>query len=215
MGVETWYFHDPAKAAIATPVEQDLASDQDRAESDKWTDLASQVATCEACALSQGRTQTVFGVGNKQADLLFVGEAPGFHEDRLGEPFVGKAGQLLTAMLAAIDLTREQVFIANILKCRPPNNRDPDPSEVAAFTSYLKAQIQLLQPKLIVALGRIAAHWLLETNAPLSRLRSQRHTYADSKVPLLVTYHPAYLLRNPRDKCKAWQDWQEIRIKID
>jgi len=171
-----------------------------------WPALEQQVQACTQCALHETRTNVVFGVGNKQADIMFIGEAPGADEDQQGEPFVGKAGQLLNAMLQSVGLKREQVYIANILKCRPPNNRDPKPEEAASCTPYLIQQIQLLQPKLIVALGRIAAQRLLQTDASLSKLRGQLHKLPQTSTPMLVTYHPAYLLRSPQEKRKAWQD---------
>ena len=166
--------------------------------------LKQQVAACQACTLHETRTQTVFGVGNPQADWLFIGEAPGADEDQQGEPFVGRAGQLLNAMLNALGLTREQVLIANVLKCRPPNNRDPRPEETAACESFLQQQIKLIQPKIIVALGRHAAHSLLKTDQALASLRGRVHSYENT--PLVITYHPAYLLRTPSDKGKAWAD---------
>ncbi|MCD6056108.1 MAG: polymerase [Gammaproteobacteria bacterium] len=207
MGIEVWTERKTTALQLSETAAVSTSSDC----GDQWSLLRSRVAGCQACGLAKGRTQTVFGVGNQKADILLVGEAPGFHEDRQGEPFVGRAGQLLTAMLAAIDLERKDVFIANILKCRPPNNRDPQPLEVATCTPYLLEQIQLIQPKLIVALGRIAAHFLLESTEPLTRLRGRKLEYKAAKRPLLVTYHPAYLLRNPRDKRKAWEDWQTIQ----
>ncbi len=173
-----------------------------------WSGLVQQVASCQLCELHASRTQAVFGVGNQQADWLIIGEAPGADEDRQGEPFVGRAGQLLNAMLKAIGLTREEVYIANILKCRPPNNRDPKPEEAACCSPYLQRQIELIQPKLILALGRIAAQRLLQTNTSLARLRGQIHTLETSQTPVIVTYHPAYLLRSPAEKRKAWQDLQ-------
>lgn len=173
-----------------------------------WNELAQQVANCQLCDLHATRKQAVFGVGNQQADWLIIGEAPGADEDRLGEPFVGRAGQLLNAMLKAIGLAREQVYIANILKCRPPNNRDPLPEEAACCSPYLQRQIELIQPRLILALGRIAAQRLLHTNASLARLRGQVHTLEATGTPVIVTYHPAYLLRSPAEKRKAWQDLQ-------
>jgi DNA polymerase len=172
----------------------------------EWDSLRQEALKCTKCHLCQTRTNVVFGVGNQQAELLIVGEAPGFNEDKKGEPFVGRAGQLLDAMLDAIELDRQQVYICNILKCRPPNNRDPAPDEVATCTPYLERQIQLVQPKLIVAVGRIAAHYLLGVKTPLGQLRGQRLQFGAQQIPLLVTYHPAYLLRNPKDKAKAWQD---------
>jgi DNA polymerase len=171
----------------------------------QWTELKQIVPACTACALHKTRTQTVLGVGDEQADWLLVGEAPGAEEDRLGEPFVGQAGRLLDNMLAAIDLKRgENVYIANVLKCRPPGNRNPEPDEVAKCRPHLQKQIELIRPKLIVAMGRFAAQTLLGTEATIASLRGRLHQYAG--VPLVVTYHPAYLLRNLPDKAKAWQD---------
>jgi uracil-DNA glycosylase len=170
-----------------------------------WIELKQAVPACTACGLHKGRTQTVFGVGDEDADWLLVGEAPGAEEDRLGEPFVGQAGRLLDNMLAAIDLRRgENVYIANVLKCRPPGNRNPEPEEVAKCTPHLLRQIELIRPKLIVAMGRFAAQTLLSTDATIASLRGRLHRYAG--VPLVVTYHPAYLLRNLPDKSKAWAD---------
>ncbi len=171
-----------------------------------WDALQARVLACTACDLHKTRTQAVFGVGNRNADWMVVGEAPGAEEDRRGEPFVGRAGQLLDSMLLAIGLDRKQVYIANVLKCRPPNNRDPRPEEVEQCEPYLQRQVALVQPRLILAVGRIAAQNLLKTNAPLSRLRGRRHSYGEANTPLVVTYHPAYLLRSPLEKRKAWQD---------
>jgi DNA polymerase len=173
-----------------------------------WTVLQQTVAACTACDLHRTRTQTVFGVGNRQAEWLIIGEAPGADEDRQGEPFVGRAGQLLNEMLKAIGLRREAVYIANILKCRPPNNRDPRPEEVVHCERYLQRQIELIQPKLILAVGRIAAQNLLKTDQPLTRLRGRLQHYGVSRIPVVITYHPAYLLRSPLEKRKAWQDLQ-------
>ena len=171
-----------------------------------WTALRETVAACTRCGLHRGRTQTVFGVGSETADWMIVGEAPGAEEDRRGEPFVGRAGKLLDEMLAAVNLDRDTVFIANILKCRPPNNRDPSASEAAACRDYLDRQIELIRPRLILAVGRIAAHHLLETDAPIGRLRGRIHRLPGRELPIVVTYHPAYLLRSPSQKGKAWQD---------
>jgi len=171
-----------------------------------WTDLQKTVASCVRCELHKTRTQTVFGVGNRQAAWMIIGEAPGAEEDRRGEPFVGRAGKLLDEMLRAVDLSRDTVFITNILKCRPPGNRDPSSSEAVACRSYLERQIELLAPRLILAVGRIAAQQLLGSDAPLGRLRGQLHKLTGAGIPLVVTYHPAYLLRSPKDKRKAWQD---------
>jgi DNA polymerase len=170
-----------------------------------WDRLADAVAHCTACKLHATRTQGVLGVGDRNADWLIIGEAPGADEDRLGEPFVGQAGKLLDAMLAAIGLERgENVYIANVLKSRPPGNRNPEPDEVAACRPFLLAQIELIQPKLILALGRFAAQSLLDTDEAISRLRGRVHQFQN--VPLVVTYHPAYLLRNLPDKARAWED---------
>ena len=176
-----------------------------------WPALADRVRTCTDCELHRGRIQTVFGVGSEKADLLIVGEAPGAEEDRKGEPFVGRAGHLLDAMLRAIELSREEVYIANILKCRPPNNRDPRTVEATACTPYLERQIQLLQPKVILALGRIAAQWLLQSDAPIGRLRGQKLGFGNPETPLVASYHPAYLLRSPAAKAKAWEDLKLVR----
>jgi DNA polymerase len=172
----------------------------------QWDELAATVRACKKCALHATRTQTVFGVGRRDADLLVIGEAPGADEDARGEPFVGRAGQLLNAMLRAIGLPRADVYIANILKCRPPNNRDPQPDEAAACTPYLERQIALVNPRAILAVGRIAAQWLLQTDAPIGRLRGRVVHYGEAGIPLVVTYHPAYLLRSPLAKATAWTD---------
>ena len=170
-----------------------------------WIELKQAVPACKACGLHASRTQTVFGVGDENADWMLIGEAPGAEEDRLGDPFVGQAGKLLDNMLAAIGLNRrENVYIANVLKCRPPGNRNPEPDEVAKCTPFLLQQIGLIQPKLIIAMGRFAAQTLLDTDASIASLRGRVHTYAG--VPLIVTYHPAYLLRTLPDKAKAWAD---------
>jgi DNA polymerase len=176
-----------------------------------WPELQARVAACKRCALCNTRTQTVFGVGNRSAQWLIVGEAPGAEEDRQGEPFVGRAGLLLNSMLRAIGLAREQVYIANVLKCRPPGNRDPNPVEAAECLPYLDQQIALLKPKIMLAVGRIAAQNLLRTDKTLGSLRQQVHSFGVSKVPMVVTYHPAYLLRTPGDKRKAWEDLKFAR----
>lgn len=170
-----------------------------------WEALAAAVHGCQRCELCESRTQAVFGVGDRRARLMIVGEAPGAEEDRQGEPFVGRAGRLLNAMLRAVGLDREQVFIANILKCRPPRNRDPQPAEVAQCMPYLMRQIELISPALILCVGRIAAQNLLATDTPIGRLRGSLHRL-ETGVPVIVTYHPAYLLRSPGEKRKAWED---------
>lgn len=175
-------------------------------EAEQWDLLQAEVAQCGKCSLCETRTQTVFGSGNKHADWMLIGEAPGQQEDLQGQPFVGNAGQLLTEMLRAIGLARSEVYIANILKCRPPGNRDPKPDEAASCREYLKRQQALVRPKIILAVGRVAAQALLATDKPLSKLRGKIHTLNDT--PLVVVYHPAYLLRTLADKKKAWLDLQ-------
>jgi len=171
----------------------------------QWDELAQAVAACRACKLCGTRRNTVFGVGDVRADWLIVGEAPGEQEDLKGEPFVGQAGKLLDNMLRALGLSRrEKVYIANVLKCRPPGNRNPEPEEVAQCEPFLRRQVELLQPKIIVAMGRFAVQSLLGTTDAIGKLRGQRHQYAG--VPVVVTYHPAYLLRSLPDKAKAWAD---------
>jgi uracil-DNA glycosylase family 4 len=186
------------------PVEQSIGATD-------WHDLANTVSQCTRCNLHKTRTQTVFGVGNHAAKLMVIGEAPGFHEDQQGEPFVGRAGLLLTAMLKSIGFTRNDVYIANVLKCRPPNNRDPLPDEVALCTNYLDQQIALVKPQLLLGVGRVAAHYLLKTKASLESMRHQLHHYGIDKRPLIITYHPAYLLRKPQDKKKAYIDLQCVK----
>lgn len=173
---------------------------------DTWEKLATEVKQCQQCQLATTRTQTVFGSGNKNADWMLIGEAPGAAEDLQGKPFMGTAGLLLTEMLRAIELNREQVFIANILKCRPPNNRNPNVSEVKNCRNYLHRQIALIQPKIILAVGRIAAQNLLNTTASLTKLRGKEHEF--NNIPVVVVYHPAYLLRFLHQKNQAWQDLQ-------
>lgn len=210
MGVDVWRPRSDASGALtsevipafapslpSTPAPNDDVLD--------WPGLEAKVSSCRACNLHSTRTQTVFGVGNRGADWMIIGEAPGAEEDRQGEPFVGKAGQLLNAMLKAIGLAREQVFIANILKCRPPANRDPKPEESACCTPFLFRQIELVNPRLLLCVGRIAAQTLLETDRPIGQLRGQVHRLASGR-PMIVTYHPAYLLRSPLEKRKAWTD---------
>lgn len=170
-----------------------------------WAELRASVSGCTACPLAATRNRTVFGVGDEDADWLFVGEGPGAEEDARGEPFVGQAGKLLDSMLAAVNLRRgDGVYIANVVKCRPPGNRNPEPFEAEQCEPYLRRQIELIRPRLIVALGRVAALNLLKKNVTLGSLRGQVHEYGG--IPLIVTYHPAYLLRNLPDKAKAWAD---------
>ena len=203
LGLETWTLRGPAAAPEPVAAPREAAYD--------WPQLRERVAACTRCGLSATRTQTVFGVGNLHAEWLVVGEAPGAEEDRQGEPFVGRAGQLLNAMLRAIGLKREQIYIANVLKCRPPQNRDPVASETMECLPFLDRQIALLRPKIMLVVGRIAAQNLLRTDAKLGALRQQVHSFGASGVPLVVTYHPAYLLRSPAEKRKAWEDLKFAR----
>ena len=186
--------------------------------------LSADAQGCTKCGLHEGRNTVVFGVGNPEADLMFVGEAPGADEDRQGEPFVGRAGQLLTRIIEAIELTRNDVYIANVLKCRPPNNRNPAPDEVEMCSPYLARQIELIQPKVIVALGSFAAKMLLDTNTGITALRGQFHTYSvaghrdfpDKEAPVVMpTFHPAYLLRNPNAKREVWEDMKKVIAFLD
>jgi len=240
MGIQVWESRTVATQAVAQPVAQSTDSGHDPLEQTTvgeqplagkglstpatgkagvdiltldWTALEAAVNTCTRCRLSETRSNTVFGVGNRKADWMVIGEAPGAEEDRQGEPFVGRAGQLLNAMLKAIGLAREEVYIANILKSRPPQNRDPQSDEVAACEPFLRRQIQLIQPRIILALGRIAAQNLLKTATPIGKLRGQQYTYPGTAIPLVVTYHPAYLLRTPSEKRKAWEDLQ-FAVKV-
>jgi len=201
LDVDVWERRDLAPAA-AVAVEVPVAGGGAQP---GWEELERAVKSCTLCPLHKTRTQGVFGVGNRAAQWMVIGEAPGADEDRQGEPFVGRAGQLLNSMLKAIGLPREQVFIANILKSRPPNNRDPKPEEVQACIPYLFRQIELVNPKLILCVGRIAAQTLLETDTPIGKLRGQLHRIAGNR-PMVVTYHPAYLLRSPGEKRKSWAD---------
>lgn len=173
--------------------------------------LAEKAATCRLCGLAETRTQVVFGVGNPDADIVFIGEAPGRDEDAKGEPFVGRAGNLLDRMLAAIDLDRDRAYIMNAIKCRPPNNRDPRIDEVQSCNLWFEQQLELLQPKMICLLGRVAAQTVLETDAPLGSLRGHWHDYQG--IPVWVTYHPAYLLRSPAQKQKSWLDLQTLALR--
>ncbi len=206
MGIELWMpKKEPTMTELSTPPAQD-----------SWEKLEAEVAACQLCPLlSQSRTQHVFGTGNHKADLVIVGEAPGANEDLQGKPFVGRAGQLLSEMLRAIGLQRDDIFITNILKSRPPNNRDPKPEEIANCTPFLERQLSLLQPKLMVALGRIAAHYLLDTNETMGKLRGRQFTFRNTGTPLIVTYHPAYLLRSPSQKKESYKDLLLIKQALD
>ncbi len=203
MGIDVWISRDSDIS-----VGPELENEQHIEHSRSLEELQKQVSVCTNCRLHAGRTQTVFGTGSFQADFMLIGEAPGAEEDKQGKPFVGRAGKLLTAMLSSIGLQRKEVFIANILKCRPPNNRDPSADEVAACAEYLNTQIQVIKPRLIIALGRIAAQNLLKSEVPIGKMRGKVYRYGEMEIPVIVTYHPAYLLRSPREKRKSWQDLQ-------
>ena len=179
-----------------------------------WGRLQAAVSGCRACGLCETRTQTVFGSGNRDADLMIIGEAPGADEDRQGEPFVGRAGRLLTLMLAAIGLERNQVYIANILKCRPPGNRDPLAQESAACRSFLMRQVTLVRPRILLSVGRVSAQDLLGTDEAIGRLRGRWFEFGPGRIPLRVTYHPSYLLRSPGEKAKSWQDLLQVAQRL-
>lgn len=219
MGVTAWVRRDaPARArhpetgeaGVGVRSGAGVGGEEDVAGLD-WQALNAAIASCRRCPLHESRSRAVPGVGSTDARLMIIGEAPGAEEDRRGEPFVGPAGRLLDRMLAAIGLGRDTVFITNVLKSRPPGNRDPAADEVAACEPYLRRQIELLQPDTIVAVGRISAQQLLRSDRPLGRLRGAWHRYGPADTPLLVTYHPAYLLRNPAAKRQAWQDLRRVR----
>ncbi len=194
------------------PAEKPPAAQGTGTKAERLAALRQELADCHECQLARTRTNLVFGVGNPEARLMFVGEAPGADEDAQGEPFVGRAGQLLTRMIIAMGLRREDVYIANILKCRPPENRVPRPEEVIACMPYLRRQIDIIHPEVLVCLGGTAAQNLLELQMPVGRMRNQWHDYHG--VPTLVTFHPAYLLRNPPDKGKAWEDMKTVLNRL-
>jgi uracil-DNA glycosylase len=237
LGIERWALRSrrgaaampadalPAASTAVVAVAADAAAGADAvgsavggasaaADSAAWDELRTEVSGCRLCGLCATRTQTVFGVGDRHAEVLVVGEAPGADEDRQGEPFVGRAGQLLNSMLRAFGRPRETVYIANVLKCRPPGNRDPNPTEVASCLPYLQRQIELLGPRLILVVGRIAAQTLLATDTPIGRLRGHMHRFGARGTPLIVTYHPAYLLRSPGEKRRAWADLKAARATL-
>ena len=218
MGIQAWESLQADTGALEQAVvEQSMSAAQDTAslaEGDsQWQDLRLRVSNCTLCELHKTRTQTVFGTGNPQADLLVIGEAPGRDEDLQGEPFVGRAGVLLNAMLLAIGFEREQVYIANILKCRPPNNRDPQPQEIDNCQAYLRQQIELIRPRAIFAVGRVATQALLNSTATMGAMRGKQHSYQG--IPLIASYHPAYLLRKPTEKRKSWQDLLLLKRLLD
>jgi DNA polymerase len=208
MGITVWSPRAALEPAVApaAAVPRPAPAVAGREEGGDWTSLEHEVSACTKCALHATRTRVVFGIGNRSAAWMVVGEAPGADEDRQGEPFVGRAGQLLNEMLRAAGVGREQVYIANILKCRPPENRDPKPEESTSCEGYLQRQIALVRPGLLLAVGRIAAQNLLRVETPIGQLRGRVHRYGPAGIPLVVTYHPAYLLRSPGQKRKAWDD---------
>lgn len=199
LGVSEWYLSPEDQAARGSPPTLQTLYDR--------------VKDCQNCHLWKTRTNFVFGSGDEGAELVFIGEAPGRDEDLQGVPFVGRAGQLLTRIIEAIQFRREEVYIGNILKCRPPENRDPQPEEVEQCLPILDAQLRIIRPRIICVLGRVAAQTLLRTSAPLSRLRGRTHTV--NRIPMIVTYHPAALLRNPNLKRPAWEDVQLLRKEYD
>ncbi len=203
LGIDVWVPRGQKSKPASIPVEATVIADSLMTD---WEALRATVAACTACRLHQHRTQTVFGVGNRNADWMIIGEAPGAEEDRRGEPFVGRAGKLLDEMLRAVGLDRSTAFIANILKCRPPKNRDPSADEAAACRGYLERQIDMINPRLILAVGRIAAQQLLHSDTPVGRMRGRIHSLNYRQIPVVVTYHPAYLLRSPSQKRKVWDD---------
>ena len=213
MGIRRWVRRDrplpaPDEQLELPPVEIPVDSRDIPASGENWEGLAAEVAGCRNCSLCETRTRTVFGIGDRNADLLIIGEAPGADEDRQGEPFVGRAGRLLDQMLLAAGYERGKVYIANILKCRPPNNRNPAPEEVVACEGYLQRQVALVKPRAILSVGGVSATNLLQTDLSVGRLRGEVHYYGEKRIPLIVTYHPAYLLRQPAKKAKSWLDLQ-------
>ena len=212
MGVTVWAPREPHPGPPeALPDARGSGPDPEEAELEE---LRRTVAQCTRCPLHRSRTRSVFGTGPRSAPFMVVGEGPGVQEDRQGEPFVGRAGVLLNAMLFALGIPREAVYITNIVKCRPPENRDPRPDEAAGCASHLRRQIALVAPRAILAVGRVAAQHLLSSTLPLGRLRGTEQSWGDPPLPVVVTYHPAYLLRAPHDKGKAWQDLKRLRALL-
>jgi len=230
LGIPVWVPSDFQPPLVPDPVVDEISTEPeiqpdvipdirlseppaDTAELD-WDALANMVKGCTACGLHAERTQAVFGTGNQTADLMIIGEAPGADEDLQGEPFVGRAGQLLDQMLLAINFPRTTVYIANIVKCRPPDNRNPQHEEAQHCASYLHRQIALVSPRVILAVGKVAAQNLLQTDLPIGKMRGNQYHYAALGIPVIVTYHPAYLLRSPKEKSKAWQDLKLVRTLL-
>jgi DNA polymerase len=212
-GNEMYWEETKSKTRQSNSEQEEMLFVEDFQNVETLEDFRSQICNCIKCPLGKTRTQFVFGVGNSRAEIMFIGEAPGADEDEQGEPFVGRAGQLLNKILDAIQLKREEVYICNILKCRPPNNRDPMPSEVEQCLPYLWKQIDFVQPKIIMSLGRIAAQMLLNTKDSLKKLRESQLSYRG--IPMLVTFHPAALLRNPNWKRPAWEDFKKLRAMYE
>ena len=208
-----------APTGLAAKADVTTAADVTEVVAMSLAELETTVAVCRRCDLHSGRTRTVFGTGDSHARCMIIGEAPGAEEDMRGEPFVGRAGQLLNAMLRAIGLSREAVYIANIIKCRPPRNRDPKAEEMLACSAYLRRQIALVKPRVILAVGRVAAQHLAGSTLAIGRMRGQRYFYDNgddgAKIPVVVTYHPAYLLRSPLEKRKSWEDLQRARQLLE
>ncbi len=214
LGLARWVRRDlpapvqlaPEDAAVEDLPPSAAVVNEQTIEAMAWPEIEAAIRGCTACALHATRQQAVVGVGNRQADWMIVGEAPGEQEDLQGEPFVGRAGVLLNNMLAAVGLNRETVYIANVIKCRPPGNRDPHAEELSSCIGYLERQIALVRPRLILIVGRVAAQTLLHTDTAVGRLRGRVHYLGEQKIPVVVTYHPAYLLRRPAEKAKSWDD---------
>ena len=220
LGIESWQLREPVATRPEAATDVPVAEPARIAEPvvaltagvpSDWDGLQAAVASCRKCRLCETRTNTVFGVGPRQAPLMVVGEGPGADEDAQGEPFVGRAGRLLDEMLRAIGRSRQtNTFIANVVKCRPPGNREPAEDEAEACRAYLEQQLRMVRPKLIVAVGRVAAQRLLVTDTPIGKMRGQNYSWGPEATPLMVTYHPAYLLRNPGDKAKSWEDLKRV-----
>ena len=214
IGIPVWVRRRAARCAADADVARTSSAAESSPAARVLHTVDERVRTCMKCELHRTRTRTVFGAGRSDAQCMFIGEAPGADEDARGEPFVGRAGRLLDAMLAAIGLERRDVYVANIVKCRPPRNRDPDPDEIAACSEYLKLQIEAVSPRVLVAVGRVAAQSLLATTRPVGQLRGREYPYGENRLPVLVMYHPAYLLRSPLEKRKAWDDLVRLRSML-
>lgn len=211
MGIQAWVSNQYVVQVkdVKVPAPDNVISNltaQQKQTASSLDELKLTVSECTQCELHRTRKQTVFGIGHPAAEWLIIGEAPSIEEDRLGEPFFGREGQLLTSMLRAMGLAREEVFITNVLKCKLPNSRAPKEMEVSSCGSHLRQQIELIQPKIILVVGKIAAQALLNIDAPMSKMRAKEHSYQDTGIPVVVTFHPAYLLQSPQQKREAWED---------